>query len=128
MAHSHKGCDHMPDDLSAEFESYRNSLRAEDDKQAFDRRIKQLLQERGVDYVRGYVDSLKEMSRPAASRPTQRSSPKAAMKATKMAAEQIDRLADSSASDEEQQQRKRRLLKGPREFRNIRGDLPKRKG
>jgi hypothetical protein len=118
----------MPDDLSAEFESYRNSLPTEDDKQAFDRKIKQLLQDRGVDYVRGYVDGLKEMSRPAASYAIERSSPKAASKATEMAAEQIDKLADSSASDEEQQQRKRRLLKGPQEFRDIRGDLPKRKG
>ncbi len=50
----------MADDLSAEFESYRKSLRIEDEKQAFDRKIKQLLQERGVDYVRGYVDGLKD--------------------------------------------------------------------
>jgi hypothetical protein len=50
----------MSDDLSAEFESYRTSLRTEEEKQAFDRKIKQLLQERGVDYVRGYVDGLKD--------------------------------------------------------------------
>jgi chemotaxis methyl-accepting protein methylase len=50
----------MSDDLSAEFESYRTGLRSEEEKQAFDRRIKQLLQERGVDYVRGYVEGLKE--------------------------------------------------------------------
>jgi hypothetical protein len=50
----------MSDDLSAEFEGYRNTLLAEGDKQAFDRKIKQLLQERGVDYVRGYVDGLKD--------------------------------------------------------------------
>jgi hypothetical protein len=50
----------MPDDLSAEFESYRRTLPTEDDKQAFDRKIKRLLEERGVDYVRGYVDALKE--------------------------------------------------------------------
>jgi hypothetical protein len=52
----------MPDDLSAEFESYRQRLPNEDEKQAFDRKIKQLLQARGVDYVRGYVDGLKEAS------------------------------------------------------------------
>ena len=50
----------MSDDLSEEFESYRERLRTEEEKQAFDRKIKQLLQERGVDYVRGYVDGLKE--------------------------------------------------------------------
>jgi hypothetical protein len=50
----------MSDDLSAEFETYRKTLRAEEDKEAFDRKIKQLLQERGVDYVRGYVDGLKQ--------------------------------------------------------------------
>ncbi len=51
----------MPDDLSAEFESYRTRLPTEEEKQVFDRKIKRLLQERGVDYVRGYVDGLKEM-------------------------------------------------------------------
>ena len=50
----------MSDDLSAEFESYRKGLRTEEEKQAFDRMIKQLLSERGVDYVRGYVDGLKD--------------------------------------------------------------------
>ena len=50
----------MSNDLSAEFESYRTRLRTEGKKQAFDRKIKQLLQERGVDYVRGYEDGLKD--------------------------------------------------------------------
>ena len=50
----------MSDDLSREFESYRTRLCTEEEKQAFDRKIKQLLQERGVDYVRGYVDGMKE--------------------------------------------------------------------
>jgi len=50
----------MADDLSAEFESYRKRLRTEAEQQAFDRKIKQLLAERGVDYVRGYVDGLNE--------------------------------------------------------------------
>jgi hypothetical protein len=52
----------MSDDLSAEFESYRKGLRTEEAKQAFDRMIKQLLSERGVDYVRGYVDGLRDNS------------------------------------------------------------------
>jgi len=50
----------MIDDLSTEFESYRKTLRAEEDREAFDRKIKGLLQERGVDYVRGYVEGLKQ--------------------------------------------------------------------
>jgi hypothetical protein len=44
-----------------------------------------------------------------------------AAKASDMAAQEIDRLSDPSATDEERQQRKRRLLKGPKEFRDIRG-------
>jgi hypothetical protein len=54
-------------------------------------------------------------------------SPKAASKAVDLAGEQIDKLSDPSATAEEQQQRKRRLLKGPKEFRDIRGDFPKPK-
>jgi nicotinamide riboside kinase len=50
----------MSDDLSKEFESYRRTLPSEEDKQSFDRKIKRLLEEHGVDYVRGYVDALKE--------------------------------------------------------------------
>ena len=52
--------DVMPDDLSKEFEGYRRTLPTEEDKQAFDRKIKRLLEEHGVDYLRGYVDALKE--------------------------------------------------------------------
>jgi hypothetical protein len=47
-------------------------------------------------------------------------------KAAEMAGREIDRLADQSATNEEQARRKRRLIKGPREFRDMRGDLPKR--
>jgi hypothetical protein len=44
-----------------------------------------------------------------------------------MAARQIDQLSDRAATDEERAQRKRRLIKGPKEFRDMRGDLPKTK-
>ncbi len=47
-------------------------------------------------------------------------------KAAEMAGREIDRLADQAATSEEQARRKRRLIKGPREFRDMRGDLPKR--
>jgi hypothetical protein len=44
-----------------------------------------------------------------------------AAKASDMAAQEIDRLSDPSATNEERQRRKRRLLQGPKEFRDIRG-------
>jgi hypothetical protein len=50
---------------------------------------------------------------------------KAASKASKMAGRKIDNLGDESATDEERASRKRRLLKGPREFRDLRADSSK---
>ena len=41
-------------------------------------------------------------------------------KATDMAAHEIDRLGDQSATGEERASRKRRLLSGPKEFRDMR--------
>jgi hypothetical protein len=46
-------------------------------------------------------------------------------KAAEMAGREIDRLGDQAATGEERAQRKRRLIKGPPEFRDVRGDLPK---
>jgi Arc/MetJ-type ribon-helix-helix transcriptional regulator len=60
--------------------------------------------------------------------PVQRRSRKAASKASDLAGKQIDKIGDPSATDEERQQRKRRLLKGPKEFRDIRANLPRPKG
>jgi ribosomal protein S27E len=59
---------------------------------------------------------------PSAHRPRVRN--KRAAKAREMASQEIDRLSDTSATDEERQRRKRRLLKGPKEFRDIRGNRP----
>jgi hypothetical protein len=55
--------------------------------------------------------------------------PKTRAKAADMAGAAIDRHADPSASSAEQASRKRRLLKGPKEFRELRRDhqTPKRK-
>jgi hypothetical protein len=50
----------MADELSAEFESYRRTLQTEEKRRLFDERIKRLLELHGVDYVRGYVDGMKE--------------------------------------------------------------------
>ena len=44
--------------------------------------------------------------------------------AAEMAGEAIDRNTDPSASSDEQESRKRRLLKGPKEFRELRRDHP----
>jgi len=46
-------------------------------------------------------------------------------KAAEMAGREIDHLGDQTATHEERAQRKRRLIRGPREFRRVRGDLPK---
>jgi hypothetical protein len=53
--------------------------------------------------------------------------PKRAAKAREMAGQAVDRLIDPSAPDEERQSRKRRLLKGPKEFRDIRDKRTKPK-
>ena len=53
--------------------------------------------------------------------------PGRAAKAREMAGQAVDRLTDPSATDEERQSRKRRLLKGPKEFRDIRDKRPKPK-
>jgi hypothetical protein len=44
-----------------------------------------------------------------------------------MASREIDRLGDQSVTNEERTRRKRRLIKGPREFRDVRTDRPKAK-
>ena len=56
----------------------------------------------------------------AGSQPPKARSVKARSKALDLAGKEIDKLSNQSASAEERQQRKRRLLKGPREFREMR--------
>jgi uncharacterized SAM-dependent methyltransferase len=51
----------MADEIDKEFASYREMFPTEEDKKAFDQLVKQLLEKHGVDYVRGYVDALKDM-------------------------------------------------------------------
>jgi hypothetical protein len=53
-------------------------------------------------------------------------SKKRSVKAAEMAGNEIDRLGDRSATDEQRASRKRRLLKGPKEFRNIRDENARR--
>jgi hypothetical protein len=50
--------------LRAEFEGYRSTLSNDEARRAFDERIERLLTRHGVDYVRGYVDALKDAIEP----------------------------------------------------------------
>jgi hypothetical protein len=59
-------------------------------------------------------------------RPTGRRSEASTTRASDMASEAIDNLGEHAASAEMRAKRKRRLLKGPSEFREMRGDLPTR--
>jgi metal-responsive CopG/Arc/MetJ family transcriptional regulator len=49
---------------------------------------------------------------------------KKAQKALELAGRAVERIVDKSMPAQEQERRKRALIKGPKEFRNIRGDLP----
>jgi hypothetical protein len=49
-------------------------------------------------------------------------------KAAGLAGRTVDQLGDQTATGEERAQRKRRLIKGPREFREMRADQPKKEG
>ena len=50
-----------------------------------------------------------------------------AQKALELAGEAVERIVDKSVPPEEQERRKRALIKGPKEFRDIREDVPKPK-
>jgi hypothetical protein len=63
----------------------------------------------------------------ARARPARKSGAKPGPRASEMAGQAIDKVSDESATDDERASRKRRLLKGPKEFRDMRGDLPKAK-
>jgi hypothetical protein len=50
-----------------------------------------------------------------------------AQKASALADRAAEQIVDKSIPPEEQQRRKRAVIKGPKEFREIRGDLPRTK-
>jgi hypothetical protein len=54
-------------------------------------------------------------------------SKQAAQKASYLANRAAEQIVDKSMPQEEQERRKRALIKGPKEFREIREDLPKSK-
>ena len=70
-------------------------------------------------------DVQEQLTERTGKQPTRQRSPKAAAKALDFANHEIDKISDRSATAEERQERKRRLLKGPPEFRDIRGPKPK---
>jgi hypothetical protein len=63
----------------------------------------------------------------AGTKPRRPTSSAAAHKASELAAETIERLTPVTHAPEEKQRAKRRLIQGPKEFRDIRGDQPKPK-
>jgi hypothetical protein len=50
-----------------------------------------------------------------------------AQKGSELAGRSVERVVNKSMPPEEKERRKRVLIKGPKEFRDIREDLPKRK-
>jgi hypothetical protein len=81
-------------------------------------------------YSAASASSLVEQALAGGAQPSQKRSKKSAAKAREMAGQEIDRLFGDAGSlpVDERERRKRRLTKGPSEFREIRGDLPKPKG
>jgi hypothetical protein len=59
---------------------------------------------------------------------TRATPPAKARKAMEIASQVIDKVADKSLPPEEQQRRKRALIRGPKEFRELRANQPTKKG
>ena len=51
----------MVDETNKEFASVRALFDTEEAKLAFDKQVKLLLEQHGIDYVRGYVAALKDI-------------------------------------------------------------------
>jgi hypothetical protein len=58
---------------------------------------------------------------------TKQRGPRATARASEMASAQIDQIADPSATAAERERRKRRLVRGPKEFRDLRRNQPSSK-
>jgi hypothetical protein len=73
--------------------------------------------------------ALHMLAKAPAEKPPSETGPRArrAADASALAGQEIDRLGDESAPVAEREKRKRRLVKGPSEFREMRGDLPRPK-
>jgi replicative DNA helicase len=64
-----------------------------------------------------------QLKKRTGTQPMTQRSPNAVAKARDFADQEIDQLSDQSATPEQREERKQRLLKGPREFRDIRGGI-----
>jgi metal-responsive CopG/Arc/MetJ family transcriptional regulator len=73
------------------------------------------------------IRRLVEQSLLAATQQPRRGSHKGASKASEWASQEIDRRVDHLLPAKERERRKHQLTKGPKEFRNVRDDLPKSK-
>lgn len=94
----------LPASLIASIDKWANEAGADDRSEAIRRLV-----EAGLEAAR--------RARPPSKR--------AAAKAKEMAGREIDRVSDQAATAEERESRKHRLLKGPKEFRDMR--VPKQK-
>jgi transcriptional regulator with XRE-family HTH domain len=89
--------------------------------------VRRALEDAGIQFIPGNGGGPGvRFKKPAASRarPATRD---AARKAAKMAAGELEKLAPESQPTAELQQRRRRLIRGPKEFRDIRSDQSKSK-
>jgi hypothetical protein len=77
----------------------------------------------------GRPAAIRRLVKQALGRPVLKRAPnkETARKASTLAAREIENLGDTSQPLEEQQRRKRTLIRGPKEFREIRADQPKPK-
>ena len=73
------------------------------------------------DAIRRYVEIGLEHSRPSKRRSLQSTA-----RASELASEQIDKLGDPSLPEPVRHARKRKLIKGPKEFRDVRTNQSKR--
>jgi transcriptional regulator with XRE-family HTH domain len=96
--------------------------------------IQQSFEAAGIEFTNGDAPGVRLRKRPGESAGESKSVAKmirgaglakVSKKSSEMASEAIDRLGDKSAPVEEQARRKRRLIKGPSEFREMRGQKPK---
>jgi Arc/MetJ-type ribon-helix-helix transcriptional regulator len=73
-------------------------------------------------------EAIRRLLERALAGPSERSSSKRKVrKASELADRAAEKLVDKSLPLDEQQRRKRAVIKGPKEFRDIREDLPKPK-